>query len=139
MLFAEVLLRLANLGALQVADFDGDFVEGAADDGEGGDVGGVAVALDDLRGDGRGLEAQVFAHLFLLVRIQVTKRADGAGEFADAHALGGGGEADGIALHFGVPVEELEAEGGGLGVDAVSATDRGRMLEFDGAALEHGE
>src|SRR5580704_12259336 len=57
LLFAEVLLRLADLGALQVADFYGDLVKRAAEDGERGDVGGVAIALDDLRGDGSGLEA----------------------------------------------------------------------------------
>src|SRR5580698_2600821 len=62
--------------------------------------------------------------------------ADGAGELADAHVFGGGGEASLIALHFGVPVEELEAEGGGLGVDAVGASDDGGVLELNGAALE---
>ncbi len=35
----------------------GDLVERAGEDGEGGDVGGVAVALDDLRGDFDGAEA----------------------------------------------------------------------------------
>ena len=44
-----------------------------------------------------------------------------------------------IALHLGIPVEQLEAEGRGLGVDAVGAADGGRVLELDGAALEHGE
>ena len=45
----------------------------------------------------------------------------------------------GVALHLGIPVEQLEAEGGGLGVDAVGAADGGRVLELEGAALEHGE
>ena len=51
LLLGEELLGLADLGALEVADFGGDFVERGAEDGEGGDVGGVAVALHDLGGD----------------------------------------------------------------------------------------
>ena len=139
MLFAEVLLRLANLGALQVANFDGNLVERAADNGERGDVGGVAVALDDLRGHGRGLEAEARADAFFVLRLQVAEGAHSAGELAHAHVLGCGVEARQIALHFGVPVEQLEAEGGRLGVDAVGAADGGRVLELDGAALEHRE
>src|SRR5581483_8216102 len=34
LLFAEVLLRLADLGALQMAHLDGDLVERAADEGQ---------------------------------------------------------------------------------------------------------
>ena len=52
MLFAEILLGLANLCALQVADFDGYLVEGTADDGERADVCRMTIALDDLRGNG---------------------------------------------------------------------------------------
>ena len=64
--------------------------------------------------------------------------SDCARELAHAHVFGGGIEALEIALHLGVPVEQLEAEGGGLGVDAVGAADGGRVLELEGAALEHG-
>ena len=51
LLLGEELFGFADFGALQVADFSGYFVEGTGEDGEGGDVGCVAVALDDLRGD----------------------------------------------------------------------------------------
>ena len=109
------------------------------DDGESGDVGGVAVALDDLGGDRRRLEAEARADALFVFRFQMAEGADGAGELADAHVFGGGVEAGEVALHLGVPVEELEAEGGGLGVDAVGAADDGGVLELEGAALEHGE
>ena len=59
--------------------------------------------------------------------------ADGSGELADAEVFGGGVEAGEVALHLGVPEEELEAEGGGFGVDAVGAADDGGVLELDGA------
>ena len=139
LLFAEVLLRLAHLGALQVADFDGDFVERTAEDGQRGDVGGVPVALDDLRGHGRGLEAEPRADALLVLRLEMAERADGARQLAHAHVFGGGIEAGHVALHLGVPVQQLEAEGGGFGVDAVGAADGGRVLELEGAALENGE
>ena len=55
--FGEELFGFADLGALEVADLGGDLVERAGEDGERGDVGGVAVALDDLRGDFDGAQA----------------------------------------------------------------------------------
>ena len=61
--------------------------------------------------------------------------ADGAGELADAEVFGGGGEAGEVALHLGIPEQELEAEGGGFGVDSVSAADDGRVFELDGAVF----
>jgi hypothetical protein len=47
--FAEILLRLAHFGALQMADFGGNLVESAGDDREGRQKVGMAVALDHLR------------------------------------------------------------------------------------------
>jgi hypothetical protein len=107
--------------------------------GQRGNVGGVPVALDDLRGHRRGLEAQPRADALLVLRLQVAKGAHRAGELAHAHILGRRVEAGQVALHLGVPVEQLEAEGGRLGVNAVGAADGGRVLELDGAALEHGQ
>ncbi len=62
--------------------------------------------------------------------------ADRAGEFADAHVFGGVPETREVALSFGIPVRELEAEGDGFGVDAVGASDLGRVFELPGALLE---
>ena len=136
LLLGEELFGLADLGALEVADLGGDLVERGAEDGERGDVGGVAVALDDLRGDGDGGEAEFFADGFLMFGLEMAEGADGAGELAHTEVLGGGVEAREVALHFGVPEEELEAEGGGFGVDAVGAADDGGVLELDGAFFE---
>ncbi len=55
--FGEELFGFADLGALKMADLGGDLVEGAGEDGECGDVGGVAVALDYLRCDFYGAES----------------------------------------------------------------------------------
>ncbi len=103
------------------------------------DVGRVAIALNHLRGNGRGLQAEPRADALFVLRLQMAEGADGAGELADAHVFGGSIEAGEVALHLGVPVEQLEAECRGLGVDAVRAADGRRVLELDGAALEHCE
>ena len=135
LLFGEELFGLADFGALEMADLGGDLVERAGEDGECGDVGGVAVALDDLRCDVDGLEAELGADGLFVLGLEVAEGADGSGELADAEVFGGGVEAGEVALHLGVPEEELEAEGGGFGVDAVGAADDGGVLELDGAAF----
>src|SRR5579884_714273 len=43
-----------------------------------------------------------------------------------------------VAFRFGIPVGELESEGRGLGMNAVSASDRRRVLKFKRTAFEHG-
>jgi hypothetical protein len=78
LLFAEVLLRLTDLGALEVADFDGNLVESASDDGESADVGSMAIALDNLRGNRGGLETKAFADALFVLRLEVPEGADRA-------------------------------------------------------------
>ena len=41
-----------------------------------------------------------------------------------------------VAPYLSIPVEQLEAEGGGLGVDAVGTADGRCVLEFQGALTE---
>jgi hypothetical protein len=60
-----------------------------------------------------------------------------SGEFADSHIFRRVAEALQVALHFGVPVGELQTEGDGLGVHSVGAADLWGVFEFPGAALEH--
>ena len=137
LLLAEELFGLADFGALQVADFGGDLVERRSDHGERGEIVRVAIALDHLRGDRRGFQSQARADLLFEFGREVGEDADRAGELSDAHVFGGGHEARDVALRFGIPVGELESEGDGLGVDAVRASDHGRVFELPGAALEH--
>ena len=136
LLFAEELFGFADFGALQVADFGGDLVERAGDDGQRGDVGGVAVALDHLRRDGGGFQSQPLADALFELGAEVGEGADGSGELAHAHVFGGAAKARDVALGLGVPVGQLESEGDGLGVDAVGAADHGRVFELPGAAFE---
>ncbi len=66
--FGKEFFGFADFGALQVADFCGDFIEGGGDDGERGEIGGVAVALNDLAADGGGVKAQTGADFFFQSR-----------------------------------------------------------------------
>src|SRR6266850_1323711 len=95
----------------------------------------VAVALDHLRANGRGTQSQPLANFLFELRFQVSKRAYRARKLAYPHLLSGAFEAGDVALHFVVPVSQLQAKGGGLGVNAMCAADNGRVLEFVGAAL----
>jgi len=132
----EELFGFADFGALEVADLGGDLVERGTEDGQRGDVGGVAVALQDLRGDGGGGEAEFGEDGLFVFGLELAEGADGAGDLADAEVFGGGIEATEVAAHLGVPEQELHAEGGGFGVDTVGAADGGGVLELDGTGAE---
>ena len=136
LLLREELFGFADFGALEVADFGGYFVERGGEDGKRSNVGCVAISLNDLGRNVHGLEAERGADGFFVLRLEVTKGADGAGEFADTEVLGCGVEAAEVALDLRIPEQEFEAEGGGFGVDAVGAADAGRVLELNRSALQ---
>src|SRR5271168_1182801 len=96
----------------------------------------MAIALHDLRGDGYGFQTEFVTDRFFVLGLEVAEGANGSGELAYAEVFGGGVEADEVALDLGVPEEELEAEGGGFGVDAVSAADDGGVFELECALFE---
>src|SRR4029077_19714048 len=77
--------------------------------------------------------------MFLDARIDIGKRADGAGNRAHRYLLACGEEAGAGARELRVEPRELQAERGGLGVNAVAPADRDRILELEGAALEGGK
>ena len=84
----EALLDLADLGALEVAEFGCPALDAAAGDGERGEELGVAVALEDLRGERRGPEAEGAADMRLDARVEMGVGADGAGDLADGGLMG---------------------------------------------------
>src|ERR1700761_521653 len=59
--FAEIFLRLADLGALQVTDLGRNFVEGGSNGCESGDVESMSVALNDLGRDRSYFETEAMA------------------------------------------------------------------------------
>ena len=56
----EGLLDLADLGPLEMADLDGDLLDGRREQGQGGEDLGVAVPLQDLVRDVGGPELELF-------------------------------------------------------------------------------
>ncbi len=123
---AEGLLRLADLGALQVADLDGEALDRPGDDGHGREELRVPVARHDLRGERFRHQAESLADVGLDLRRQVRERPDRARQLAEAHAVARRAQALDVALHLGRTSRPLQPEGDGLGVDAVRAPDHRR-------------
>ena len=135
----EGLFDLANLGALQVADLHRQALDGRRDHGQGGEIGGVPVAGNDLAGDRLDAQPELFGDVRLHRRIDAGEGADGSGNGAGGDLEAGHGQALAGAGELGVVAGELEAKGGGLGVDAVAAPDGGGQAVFEGATLKGGE
>ena len=133
----QTALPLRELRCAADGGFRAPALERCRDDRERGKILRVTVALDYLRGDRRGGQAEALADFLLDLRAEVRARADGAGNFSHGHLARGGVEARGVAPIFRVPVRNFQAEGDRLGMDAVRAADFGRVLEFPGALFEH--
>src|SRR5207302_693072 len=104
-------------------------------DAQGREIGRVPVARDDLGGDRLDGQAQLFGDIFLHPRVDVGEGADGAGDRAGGDLELRHGQPLPGADELGVVAGELQAEGGGLGVDAVAAPDCGRVAVLVGARL----
>ena len=91
---------------------------------------GVDVALDNLRGNGRRTETQLFADISLDARREMRAGADRAGKFADGGGFADAFEAFQRAAKFVVHQGQLEAERGRFGMDAVAAANAGREFVF---------
>ena len=136
---AERLLYLADLGAGEVPDLEREGVERGRDDRERREELGVAVALEDLRRGGRGLEAEPLAREPLELGIGRGVRADGARELPDAHPLERPRDPLAAARQLERPADELEPERRRLGMDAVRAADLQRLAVLLGARGDGGE
>ena len=90
----------------------------------------VPIALNDLRGKRRRLQAELLADRSLDRRIEVRVRADRAAQLADAHARRRLLEPFQGAAEFVIHQRQLQSEGDRLGMDAVAAADHRRHLEL---------
>src|ERR1035437_9076963 len=122
----ERLFGFENFGALQMAEFDGPTLDARADEGECGLEFSVEVALHDLRGDGRGTQAELFADKIFHTRRQVRASSDGTGKFADGNNFAGAFKTFERPTKFVVHQSHFQTERRRLGVDAVTATNAGR-------------
>ena len=136
--FGEILLRLQNLGALQMADLGRQPLDRAGDHAERGEVHGMAIARNDLGGDRLHPQPHLLRHIGFDPRIDLGEGADRPGNRAGRDFAARRREALSGAGELGVGIRELEPEGGGLGMDAVRAADGRGELVLAGAALERG-
>jgi hypothetical protein len=126
----EGFLGFEHLGALEVAEFDGPTLDARANEGKCGLKFGMDVALDNLGGNRRRLQAEPFADCGFNRRGQVGAGANGTGQLAHGHPLARGHQTFECPVKFIVHERQLEAKGRRLGVDAVAAADAGRELVF---------
>ena len=118
----ERLLGLAHLGALQVADLGREAARASRPITASVRAVGVAVARDDLGGDGLDGEAEALAGERLDARVDVRVGADRAGELADRDAARAPAQPLAVAVELVRPAEQLEPERRRLRVHAVGAT-----------------
>ena len=132
-----MFLGFADFGALEVADFQGNFFERSGNQRQHAEILRVAIALNHLGRDGSHLQAELPADFLFDFGPEVRSIADGAGDFSKFHVMGGFAETGDVALIFSEPVGDLQAEGDGLRMNAVSAADLGSVLELVGAQVEN--
>ena len=135
----EPFLGLQHLGALQMANFDGEPLDRRRHHAERRKKRGVTVARDHLRRDRLRGQAHLARDVFLDARIDIGERADRAGNRAGRDFRARGDQPAAGAREFRVGLGELQAEGGRLGVDAMRAADRRRQPVLIGAPLQRGE
>src|SRR5207249_8019825 len=104
---------------------------GPGDGRQRGHEAGGAVACDDLGGDDIDLEPELAADVLLDAWVDGRVRADRTADATDASVLGGGLEAGDGPIELSHPARDLEAEGDGLGDDAVRASRHQRPPVLD--------
>src|SRR5262249_40886426 len=133
----EVLFRLTDFGALQMAHFERDLFAEGGHQRQHRDEKGVPIALDHLRRDGRRFEPQAGADLLFGLGREVRERADGAGRFADSQVFRRRPQTRQVAARLFVPDGEFQTEGDGLGMYSVGTADLYRVTKLQGAALQY--
>ncbi len=82
----------------------------------------MAIPRDDLGGGILDRQAETVADVGLDLGRELGVGADGPRELPDRHGVAGPAKAVAVSCQLEGPAGELDAEGGGLGVDPVSPT-----------------
>src|SRR5688572_16832294 len=96
----------------------------------------MAVALYDLSRDWRGLESQPFAHTLLDFGVQVSERADGAGNLAIAYPVARGDKPLFVSLVVCIVERKHQSESSRLGVNAMCTAYHLCVFELHSAAVQ---
>jgi len=119
-----------------MAQFRGHALDAAGEEAQGGEIGGVAVALDDLRGHRVHGQAEPGQGDGLHPGVEMGVAAHGPGDLAHPDAGERRGEAFPMPGKFGEKRGHLHAEAQGLCVDAVGAADHELALVAHGQLLD---
>ena len=137
LLLAEKFFRLADFGALQVADLGGDLVECRRNHRQRSQVCACRsrwITCEEMSAAFNPSRAQIFSSSSGVRCANVpTAPENFPTRMSSAAAL----KARDVALRLRIPVGHLETERDRLGVDSVRAADHGRVFEFPGAPLQH--
>ena len=98
--FGEKLFGFQHFGALHMANFNGDILNGAGHNAERGEEGCVSIARDDLRADGFWFQPQLRANMLFNGRVDIGKGANRAGNRARGNLITGRAHARQVAIHF---------------------------------------
>jgi hypothetical protein len=137
--FPERLLDLPDLGPGQVPDLQAHLLQRGGGDREGPQELRVDVALDHLAGGLRRPKPEVGAHVLLHARIDLRVGPHHAGQLPNAHRLPCPPQPFAVTVELERPQGQLVAEGGGLGMDSVGATDADRAPVLQRPVLHCGE
>ena len=135
----EEFLGFQNLGALHMADLDGDILDAAGDHAERGKEHRVTVTRDHLGRDRLGLEAQFLADMLFHGGVDICEGADSTRDRACGDFVSGIHKARAPAIHLGIETREGQAHGGGLGMDTMRAADANGVFMLQGAGFQRGQ
>ena len=135
----EAFFGFQHFGALQMAQLGGQALHPAGNEGQGGKKGGMAVALDDLGGDGVHAKAKDAHGNDFDLGIEMGVAAHGPGDLAHPDAVQGRDKAFAVAGKFSVKRGHLHAEAERFGVDAVGAPDHELPFEPHGQIFDNGQ
>ena len=107
--------------------------------GKRGEIGGMAIARHDLRGDRLGPKPELFGHVIFDARIDMGEGADRARDGAGSDLVPCREQRSLGAGELGIGVRELEPERGRLGMHAVAAADGQRVLVLERARFQRGK
>ena len=134
--FAEMFLDFMNLGALKTADLRSHLLQRGADQGQGGKIMRMTVALQNLGGNIRRMDAKLLTDIILHKRRNIGKRSDRTADLACFDICGSRIKPFEVPLHLFIPERKLQSEGRDLRMDAMGSSHHDGILVLQGIGFQ---